>query len=139
MISISNPIRSAAAVRYYVDLTNEDFLTQAGEPMGTWFGQSAQALGLEGKVLPETFGFILDGYSPGGTRPLVQNAGAADRQRGWDLTYSPPKSLSVLWSQGDDFVRAQVEATHRAAVEDSLRYLEENALWTRRGEGGIGR
>lgn len=110
-----------------------------GEPMGVWFGETACGLGLVGKVQPETFEFIMEGFSPGGTKPLVQNAGAMDRQRGWDLCFSPPKSVSTLWSQGDAWIREQIEAAHRAAVLDALKYLEENAFSTRRGHAGMGR
>ncbi|HAB17486.1 MAG TPA: hypothetical protein DCE44_13670, partial [Verrucomicrobiales bacterium] len=136
MLSISSPITSSAAVRYYIDLTNEDYMTQGGEPIGTWFGQSAEKLGLTGKVNPESFKAVMAGFSPDPSKPLVQNAGEKDRQRGWDLTFSAPKSVSVLYSQGDPWIREQVEAAHRAAVISTLEYLEQNALWTRRGHAG---
>jgi Mg-chelatase subunit ChlI len=36
--------------------------------------------------------------------------------RGFDVTASSPKSVSVLWAVGDDWVRAEVVAAHDAAV-----------------------
>jgi conjugative relaxase-like TrwC/TraI family protein len=64
----------------------------------------------------------------------------AARQRqavaGYDLVFSPVKSISLLWALGDDRVRAGVEAAHHAAVVDTIAWLEANAAFTRIGLGG---
>jgi conjugative relaxase-like TrwC/TraI family protein len=46
------------------------------------------------------------------------------RRAGLDLTFSAPKSVSVLFGFGDDGVVAEVQAAHRAAVEQTVDYLE---------------
>jgi conjugative relaxase-like TrwC/TraI family protein len=46
------------------------------------------------------------------------------RRSGLDLTFSAPKSVSVLFGLGDDQVVAEVRAAHRAAVEQTIEYLE---------------
>ncbi|ADG80824.1 TrwC relaxase OS=Tsukamurella paurometabola (strain ATCC 8368 / DSM / CCUG 35730 / CIP 100753/ JCM 10117 / KCTC 9821 / NBRC 16120 / NCIMB 702349 / NCTC 13040) OX=521096 GN=Tpau_4256 PE=4 SV=1 [Tsukamurella paurometabola] len=63
---------------------------------------------------------------------------AATRQpvAGYDLTFTPVKSVSVLWSLGDEDTRRTIEACHREAADESIRYLEDNALVTRRGGKG---
>jgi conjugative relaxase-like TrwC/TraI family protein len=58
---------------------------------------------------------------------------------GWDVTYSPPKSVSVLHAAGDPRITAETMAAHRAAVRSALAYLESEACWTRRGAGGTTR
>jgi conjugative relaxase-like TrwC/TraI family protein len=58
------------------------------------------------------------------------------RVTGWDVTYSPPKSVSVLHAAGDPRIAAETLAAHRAAVRSALGYLESEACWTRRGSGG---
>jgi conjugative relaxase-like TrwC/TraI family protein len=67
-------------------------------------------------------------------------ADEAARQRravaGYDLVFSPVKSISLLWALGDDQTRAAVEAAHHAAVEDTISWLEANAAFTRVGPGG---
>jgi conjugative relaxase-like TrwC/TraI family protein len=47
---------------------------------------------------------------------------------GYDLTFSVPKSVSVLWAGADDQTRAEVLAVLDEAVAAGLRYLERHAL-----------
>ena len=56
---------------------------------------------------------------------------------GYDLTFSPVKSVSTLWAVADPRVAAVIEQAHRAAVHDALRFIEEHALFTRTGAQGI--
>jgi len=70
------------------------------------------------------FGFL---YSPDGKTELVQNAGDEARQSGWDLTFSSPKSVSVLWSQGSEEMRKEIQAAQEAAVKAALGYPERFA------------
>lgn len=51
---------------------------------------------------------------------------------GYDATFSPVKSVSALWALADPEVSAVVERCHDRAVADSLRYLEDRAIYTRR-------
>ena len=56
---------------------------------------------------------------------------------GYDLTFSPVKSVSTLWAVADPHVAAQIELAHRAAVKDALTFIERHALFTRQGRNGI--
>jgi hypothetical protein len=56
---------------------------------------------------------------------------------GYDLTFSPVKSVSALWAVADPTVAAVIERAHEAAVGDALRFIEEHALFTRTGAQGI--
>jgi DNA primase catalytic core len=56
---------------------------------------------------------------------------------GYDLTFSPVKSVSALWALADPPVAARVERAHQAAVTDALRFLETHALYTRTGTNGV--
>lgn len=56
---------------------------------------------------------------------------------GYDLTFSPVKSVSTLWALAPPPVAAQVRAAHDAAVADTLRWLEHEAAFTRLGRGGV--
>ncbi|KAB7740361.1 relaxase domain-containing protein [Nostocoides sp. F2B08] len=55
---------------------------------------------------------------------------------GYDLSFSPVKSVSTLWALAPVPVAAVIEAAHDAAVADALTYLERSALFTREGSGG---
>lgn len=121
---------------YYADLAREDYYLKGGEPPGLWMGRGAASLGLGATVQKEDFHNVFQGFSPDGTSMLVQNAGTEDRHFGSDLTFSAPKSVSVLWSQSDPERRAKIEKQVVSAARDALQYLEDNAIFTRRGRGG---
>lgn len=55
---------------------------------------------------------------------------------GVDLTFSPQKSVSVLWALGDDTTRQAIEKIHNECVEESLEWVEDNVLFTRTGARG---
>ena len=56
---------------------------------------------------------------------------------GYDLTFSPVKSVSTLWAVADPAVAAVIERAHQAAVKDALTFIEKHALFTRTGPQGI--
>jgi conjugative relaxase-like TrwC/TraI family protein len=56
---------------------------------------------------------------------------------GYDLTFSPVKSVSTLWAVADPHVAAQIERAHQAAVQDALTFIERHALFTRQGRNGV--
>lgn len=55
---------------------------------------------------------------------------------GFDLTFSPVKSVSALWAVADPATAAAIERAHNEAVTDALTYLEEHALYAREGTDG---
>src|SRR5512133_36376 len=56
---------------------------------------------------------------------------------GFDLTFSPVKSVSTLWAVAEPAVAAAIERAHQAAVNDALGFIEQQALFTRTGPQGI--
>ncbi|MCG5432611.1 relaxase domain-containing protein [Mycobacterium sp. MYCO198283] len=56
---------------------------------------------------------------------------------GYDLTFSPVKSVSALWAIAPLPVSEQIEAAHDAAVADVLEWLQDQAAFTRTGAGGV--
>jgi len=136
MLSISLPMHGVGHADYYLELAQQDYYTAQGNDPGAWFGRGADQLGLHGELRSQSFEHLLWGRSPDGKRPLVQNAGNPSRQTAWDLTFSAPKSVSVLWALAPEDVRAQIEAAHRQAVGAALGFLEETTGLTRRGKAG---
>lgn len=56
---------------------------------------------------------------------------------GFDLVFTPTKSVSAAWGLGDERLRKGIEAAHEGAIRDALDYLEANAVYTRRGYNGV--
>ena len=93
------------------------------------------------EVVREFFG-AEHGRDPVDARELAGLIAKDSRHRastvaGYDLTFSPVKSVSALWAVADPTVVAVIERAHQAAVGDALRFIEEYALFTRTGAQGI--
>ncbi|OIH82811.1 hypothetical protein BLJ79_17835 [Arthrobacter sp. UCD-GKA] len=84
----------------------------------------------------------LHGRNPASTEELGRFVAqhmrpAAQAVAGFDLVFSPPKSVSYLWGVGGDRVRLAIERAHLDAVESTMAYLEDTAVYTRRGKNGV--
>ncbi len=73
----------------------------------------------------------LTDYLIGASRPGAQSVA------GYDLTFSPVKSVSTLWALADPQVARTVAAAHDAAVRDVIDWLEREAVYTRVGTNGV--
>ncbi len=56
---------------------------------------------------------------------------------GYDLTFSPVKSVSALWALAPRDVGEVIEKAHADAVKDTLSWLEDTATYTRTGRAGV--
>ncbi|HMC67914.1 MAG TPA: MobF family relaxase, partial [Mycobacteriales bacterium] len=128
---------------YYTDRVApgiEDYYAGRGEAQGEWLGSGAAAAELDGLVTGDQLRALFDGRHPVTGEPLgASYVVGGDRQqvRGWDLTFSAPKSVSVLWAVGGGDVGMEVRDAHQAAVRSALTYLEEHAAFSRTGKAGI--
>ena len=122
-----------AAAHYYNEISNDYYSKDEQEKEnGKWIGSGAERQGLSGPSTREELQLALSGSFG---NKAVQNAGMANRQIGWDMTLSAPKSVSLAWAFADPELRAKIEAAHQKAVEAVFRYMEPN-IHTRRGSGG---
>jgi len=87
--------------------------------------------------------FLRDfGRPPLNQRELAGHIARLSRQKttavaGFDLTFSPVKSVSALWALAGPQLAADVERAHQQAVTDALRFIESHALFTRTGAHGV--
>jgi conjugative relaxase-like TrwC/TraI family protein len=71
-------------------------------------------------------------------RYLVDQLGRARQPvAGFDLVFSPVKSVSVLWALGGHELRRVVEQVHDHAWRTTLAYGEREAAFTRLGAAGV--
>ncbi len=82
------------------------------------------------------------GRDPADAREIAATIARHTRPRtnavsGYDLTFSPVKSVSTLWAVADPATAAAIERAHHAAVTDALTFLERHALFTRVGTDGV--
>lgn len=60
-------------------------------------------------------------------------AGVRQAAAGFDLTFSVPKSVSVLWGVADAATQERIAEAHHAAVADVLAFFEREVAATRAG------
>jgi len=114
--------------------------TKAARPGGGYLGRRFR--------LPEEAAFakadalraaseITDAYERWMARHEIRRRAPRASVAAWDCTFSPPKSVSLLWAAGDRRVQRQVWAAHLAAVDAGLGYLEQHAAYVRAGRNGV--
>jgi conjugative relaxase-like TrwC/TraI family protein len=136
MLSIGK-LGVAGGAEYYLDkMANsvDDYYLGRGEAPGQWVGKAAAGLGLVGQVDPEDLRNLLAGRSADGETLGVQVQ--PDRRPGYDLTFSAPKGVSLLWAFGAPDVRDAISVGHDRAVASVIDHLSAEACFARRGRGG---
>jgi TrwC relaxase len=117
MLSIGSIKSASGAAGYYAK--DNYYIEGEAKDASEWFGKAAAALGLEGPVDPKVFEAVLLGQLPNGKQ--IQ-AGSKGHRAGFDLTFSAPKSLSLMaLVGGDTFTLKAIEGegdTARLRLED---------------------
>ena len=106
-----------------------------GEAPGCWCGTTAATLGLAGSVDAEQLRRLLAGVHPS-TGRLLREPAPRLKVAAFDVTFSAPKSVSVLFGTSGSEVRGAVRAAHDLAVSEAVGYLERSAAAVRRGHNG---
>ena len=140
-----------------------DYHPGTGNPSGRWSGHGAEDLGVTGTVSqaqlralfvrgmhPDAPTVIGTALAAGESSATAESAARLGRRlpkyrpgqgreavSGYDLVFSPVKSVSLLWALGDAHTRAEVEAAHHDAVGSTLDWLEQNAAFTRAGRSPV--
>jgi conjugative relaxase-like TrwC/TraI family protein len=105
------PLPAADRARVRTEVTRQFFLAEHGR-------EAVDARELAGQIAKDS-------------RPRTQTVA------GYDLTFSPVKSVSTLWAIAEPAVAAVIERAHQAAVKEALAFIEKHALFTRTGPQGI--
>jgi len=127
----------ATGADYYLErVANavDDYYLGHGEAPGQWIGTTSASVGLTGEVGPEALRYLLDGRAADGTDLGIVRRAA--RRPGYDLTFSAPKSVSLLWTFGSPEVRDTVSVAHDQAVAGVIDQLSGEACVVRRGRDG---
>ena len=123
MINLT-PLRSASAATAYYQADNYYLSDQATEA-SAWVGAGAQELELAGTVSEEAFAAILAGRLPDGREIPVQHG---LHRPGLDMTFSAPKSLSLVALIGGD---ERVISAFRDSVAETLSWVQSNLIEAR--------
>lgn len=119
MMSVAPVASAGEAAGYYSNSDNYYFL---GSLQSLWMGEGAKELGLEGNVRGDDLTAVLEGRLPDGSRLGKEVNGQHVHRPGHDLTFSAPKSVSILALIGND--KEMLEA-HYHAVRVAAGYVEK--------------
>jgi len=116
----------------------DDYYSGRGEAPGEWAGRGAAALGLAGRVEAAQFNALMAGLDPSdeALERRLRDSRGEPNVVGFDLTFSAPKSVSVLFAAGDEQAAGRLIGAHESAVRAALEYVEDAAVKVRRGKGG---
>ena len=114
----------------------DDYYTGRGEVPGEWSGAGAWALGLSGRVSGGQFNALVAGMDPRDPSVRLRWSVRDPEVAALDLTFSAPKSVSVLAAAGPDEVMSVLVGAHNEAVTAALAYLDDSAVMVRRGHDG---
>jgi conjugative relaxase-like TrwC/TraI family protein len=123
MMSMTAISGGSAAASYY---SSDNYYTaEQTSEASEWVGKAAEELGLKGPVDEQAFAEILDGKLPNGD---VIKSPSGEHRAGLDLTFSAPKSVSLLALIGGD---QRIDAAMKDSVEATLAWAEANLVEAR--------
>lgn len=130
MLSVAS-VRSASGAAGY--FAKDDYYTvDDGSEVSAWGGEGAADLGLSGEVAKDAFEGILNGILPSGEGV----AQVENRRSGVDLTFSAPKSVSLLaYVTGDKRILGENGANMKA-VARAMAWVEKNLAEGRKDAEG---
>ncbi|NDV87010.1 relaxase domain-containing protein [Aurantimonas aggregata] len=127
---------------YYVNDPNREARPRnrdeyyAADGGGIWWSSGSSVVTHGAAIDKDSFRDLCAGVHPRSDQGIVRGSGERHRA-GWDVTFSAPKSVSLLWAAGNDVQRIAIEELHRNAVEAALSFSERHALLeVRLGAGG---
>ncbi len=129
-------VAAGTQANYYLN-EQAEYYTGGTEPAGVWCLQE-ELFGLQNteQIRASDFRFLHEGLDLDG-EPLGQKRGTLQKRvTGYDLTFSAPKSVSVLWAVCSDEQRSAIEAAQEKAVRAALSLVNDHAAFARRGKGG---
>jgi conjugative relaxase-like TrwC/TraI family protein len=130
MVASVSALTSAGQAASYYEV--DDYYAEGGFAPSEWFGEAAEALGLSGEVDRTQFAEMLEGRVAGQQLGTTRD-GKIEHRPGWDITFSAPKSVSIMAEVADD---KRLIAAHAAAVKAALGHVEQHMAATRVREGG---
>lgn len=135
-------IANSSAAKNYFRARNADYFISGQSHDAYWHGKGAELLGLSGVVQSEPFRRLCENQHPfelgrDGEPAQLTLKQIANRRVGFDITFSLPKSVSVVAAIGAD---QRIEGEFRAAVADTMAEIErEAATRVRKGKSDFDR
>ncbi len=131
MLRITPSYGAGSAVAYFEEsLSKGDYYVDKQNSPGIWQGKAAEILGLSGEVEKKDFAALCFNQKPDGSK--LNPRTNLHRRVGYDLTFSAPKSASVLWALTHD---KRIEEAFKKAVHETMCEIERDGICIQQGQG----
>lgn len=124
----SSVIKNVGQASHYYSQQDNYYTREEGIEQSEWWGKGAENLSLTGQVDMHAFNDLLLGRLPHGEKLGKVVDGQIKHRPGWDLTFSAPKSVSLLALIGGD---TRLVEAHRRAVIVALSHVERSCTEAR--------
>ncbi|MBS1090735.1 relaxase domain-containing protein [Gluconobacter sp. Dm-74] len=131
MVATISGLRNAAQASAYYDA--DDYYSEDGHAPSVWLGKGAVELGLASAVDSERFTRLLHGQINKDQRLGTSQDGEWVHRPGWDVTFSAPKSVSIMALVAGD---RRLIGAHDEAVRRTMALAEQHLAATRIREDG---
>ena len=126
--------KNGSSGKYYSEQSDkESYYNQNNQNIGTWHGKGLKGLNIKDGDIVNTAELdnILDGKSADGKSKLVYNATDEKRRKGYDITFTGDKSISVAYAlakENGDIEKANlIKNIHKEAVKQTMLEIEKKA------------
>ena len=148
MLTIGKIETAAQAETYYTRHYEKDDYYLNKDTCGTWHGEGAAKLGVSGDIKEEDWRNIIRGKDITGKQIVELGYKRVEDKNGkfhfekahapgTDLTFSAPKSVSILALVPSEFQDERLLEAHRQAVEDAMKYAEKHFPQMRLKKDGV--
>lgn len=115
-----------------------------GTPPGRWLGSGLAMYGKHAgqNASKQEVSLLFDGLQHPVTKERMvrvsdKRISEGKAVGGFDLTFTLPKSVNILWASGDEHTRKTIMRAHQEALQDSLTWFEQHAAYSRSGKDGV--
>jgi conjugative relaxase-like TrwC/TraI family protein len=140
IMQVSEMVATVAAgtsAEYYI--ASSDYYIGASEPAGRWVAVGVEIGVAVGSIVEREPFVRLHAALDLTGRAMLSSQSGKKHVGGYDITFSAPKTCSILWALADKELRAKIEAAQANAVEVALKAIEANAAFCRFGKDGVRR
>jgi conjugative relaxase-like TrwC/TraI family protein len=128
----------AAASSYYTRQRETEYYAGSSEPVGQWYAPAGDFDVVDhSQVDRETFERLYHAIDKDGQSLVDKVRRHRERTPAFDITLSAPRSVSLAWSFASYDTKLLIERAQQRAARATLRVLEREAAWARRGRDGV--
>lgn len=124
-------VLKVSAVKEYIERYYKEYYAH-----GIYHGKGLDHLNMEPNTMStkqELINLFCYGSHPKDiTQSLNQRAYTQDSVAGFDLSLTPTKSVNILWGLATRDVQDKIEEIHHIALKETIKHIEDNAIYTRK-------